>query len=246
MGGPIRKGKSMFKTVYTSVLVASFLAAIPALADTQKSPRVVSLAGHGEIKVVPDMAVINLGTITQATTAKAALDANSKSVAALLATLKDSGVSDKDVMTENFSVGPRYETSSIKSGQEQKLVGYDVSNSVVVTVRKISDLGVILDKAVSAGSNQIEGISFTVAEPQAQQDDARKAAVKDALRKAEIMVQAAGVKLGPIVMMNENGAMQPTPMVMRGRAMAASSAPVPIAQGEMTISADVNIVWELE
>jgi uncharacterized protein len=236
-----------FNNFVAAVLLTTAMAVGPAMADAPKPQRLLTLLGHGEVKAVPDLAVINLGALTQATTAKAALDANTKNISALLAALKEAGTADKDMMTINFSVGPRYDNGSPKTGQPPKLIGYDVSNSVVVTVRKISDLGAILDKAVSVGSNQIDGISFAVDNSQAQQDEARKAAVKDALRKADLMAQAAGVKLGPIVNMSENGAMQPAPMAMRNRGMMSeAAAPVPIAQGEMTISSDVNIVWELE
>lgn len=215
------------------------------MADTAKTPHLISLSGHGEVKQTPDMAIVSLGTQTQAATAKAAVDANTKNMTALLAALKAAGIDDKDVQTSNFSVGPRYDYSN---NQAPKLVGYDVNNTVIVTVRKLDELGALLDKAVGAGSNQITGISFSVANPQAAEDEARKAAVKDALRKATLLAEAAGTKLGAIASISENASAPPVPVVFakRGMAMDAAAAPVPVAQGEMAISADVNIVWELE
>jgi len=238
----------MFKLIASSLIAASLLATPVAFADDQKTPRQLSLSGHGEVKSAPDMAIVELGTLSQAGTAKAALEANTAKMTALIAMLKGAGVDDKDIQTSNFSVGPRYENSN-GSGGNPKIAGYDVSNSVSVIVHKLGDLGGILDKAVSAGSNQINGITLTVADPQAAMDEARRSAVKDALRKAALLTDAAGVKLGPLVNMSESGNQVPMPMA-RGRVMmdmaAKASAPVPVAEGQVAISADVNMVWEMQ
>jgi uncharacterized protein YggE len=238
----------MFKLIASSLIAASFLAAPAAFAEDPKMPRQLSLSGHGEVKAAPDMAVVELGTLSQAATAKAALEANTAKMTALIAMLKGAGVDDKDIQTSNFSVGPRYENSTTSSGNP-KIAGYDVSNSVSVIVHKLGDLGGILDKAVAAGSNQINGITLTVADPQTALDDARKSAVKDALRKAAILTDAAGVKLGPLVNMSESGNQVPMPMA-RGRVVmdmaAKASAPVPVTEGQVAISADVNMVWEMQ
>ena len=238
----------MFKTLFAFLLAAMVFAAGPAFSDTTKTARLLSLSGHGEVKAAPDMAIVELGVLSQGTTAKAALDANTKNMVALLAALKANGIDDKDVQTSNFSVGPRYENNP-NASPTPKIAGYDVNNAVAVTVHKLSELGGILDKAVTAGSNQINNVSFGIAEAQQLQDDARKAAVKDAVRKALVLTAAAGTKLGAIVSLSENGAMPLMPLQARTMAadtMAAKAAPVPMAQGEMTIGADVNVVWEME
>ena len=235
----------MFKFITACLIAASFVVAPAAFAEERKMPRLISLSGHGEVKAAPDMAIVTLGTLSQAATAKAALDANTAQVTALIAMLKAQGVEAKDIQTSNFNVNPRYENSS--SGTA-KIGGYDVSNSVTVTVRKLADLGGLLDKAISTGSNQVNGIELTVADPQSATDDARKAAVKDAMRKATLLADAAGVKLGPLVSMSESGSAMPMPM-RRGMAMdmaAKASAPVPVAEGQVAISADVNMAWEME
>ncbi|MDP8995760.1 MAG: SIMPL domain-containing protein, partial [Pseudomonadota bacterium] len=197
---------------FTAVLIIiSAFVATPAFAEGPKRPLVLS--GHGEIKMAPDMAIVELGTLSQAPTAKAALDANTAKMSALIALLKSAGIDDKDIQTSNFSVGPRYDNSTT-SGQAEKIVGYDVNNGVSVIVHKLDGLGAILDKAVSAGSNQINGISFGIANSQSAQDEARKAAVADALRKATLLTEAAGVKLGALQSMSEQGGNIPMPMQM--------------------------------
>ena len=240
----------MIKMLVAALLSLALFAPAGARADDARKTHFLTLQGHGEVKAKPDMAMIEMGTLSQALTAKAALDANTAKVTALIAMLKASSIEDKDIQTSNFSVGPRYDNGST-SGRAPKIVGYDVTNSVTATVHKLTDLGGILDKAVDAGSNQINSIAFGVNEPQALQDEARKSAVADALRRAKLLTEAAGTKLGAIATITEGASYAPMPMRERGIAMdsmakVAASAPVPMAQGEMTISADVNMVWELE
>ena len=230
-------------------LPLTFVVPASALADDLKKTHFLTLQGHGEVKAKPDMALVEMGTFSQATSAKAALAANTAKVTAIFAMLKANGIDDKDIQTSNFSVGPRYDNGSL-SGRSPKIVGYDVTNSVTVTVHKLADLGGILDQAVEQGSNQIENIAFGMNEPLPLQDDARKSAVADALRRAKLLTEAAGTKLGAVSSITEGASYALAPMrerTMQAESkMASASAPVPMAQGEMTISADVNMVWELE
>ena len=234
------------KLFLNSILLAAVLAANPAFADEVKMNRLISLTGHGEVRAVPDMAVINMGVVSSAETARAALDANTKAMTELMANLKAASIDDKDISTSNFSVNPRLDYGQ-NGGQVPKLVGYDVTNSVTVIVHKIDGLGALLDKAVSSGSNQINGISFSVSKPDDAMDEARKLAVKDATHKAQIYAGAASINLGNIMSLSESGGMaEPQVMFSRAKAMSADSAPVPIAQGSQVISVDVNISWELK
>jgi uncharacterized protein len=236
----------MMKLFLTSILLAALLAANPVLADEVKMNRLISLTGHGEVRAVPDMAVINMGVVSSAETARAALDANTKAMTDLMANLKAANINDKDVSTSNFSVNPRLDYGS-NGGQVPKLVGYDVTNTVTVIIHKIDGLGALLDKAVSSGSNQINGISFSVSNPDAAMDEARKLAVKDATHKAQIYAGAASINLGNIMSVSESSGMaEPQVMFGRAKAMAADSAPVPIAQGSQVISVDVNVSWEIK
>lgn len=234
------------KLFLTSILLAAVLAANPAFADEVKMNRLISLTGHGEVRAVPDMAVINMGVVSSAETARTALDANTKAMTELMANLKAASIDDKDISTSNFSVNPRLDYGQ-NGGQVPKLVGYDVTNSVTVIVHKIDGLGALLDKAVSSGSNQINGISFSVSKPDDAMDEARKLAVKDATHKAQIYAGAASINLGNIMSISESGGVsEPQVMFSRAKAMSADSAPVPIAQGSQVISVEVNISWELK
>jgi uncharacterized protein len=237
----------MFKTLFAAsalTLAAAFLT--PAHAEDAKLIRSISLSGHGEVRMAPDMAVVTVGVLSSANTAREALDANTKSMEAIFAALKAAGIEAKDTQTSNFMVNPRYDYGQ-NNGQPPKMVGYDVSNNVTVTVRKLDGLGAVLDSVVTSGSNQINGVAFQVSKPEAATDEARKLAVAEAAAKAKLYTGAAGVSLGSIMSISEGGGYQPPPPVFARAKMAESAAAdVPIAQGEQVIGMDVNIVWEIK
>jgi uncharacterized protein len=232
----------MFRTFLAPLAIA--LSTMPALADDAKLPRTISLSGQGEVRAAPDIAVLSLGVTTNAPSAKEAVDANSASMKALLEALKAAGVADKDMQTSNFVVSPRYDYSR-SDGSAPQQQGFDATNSVTVTVRNINDLGRILDSSVAAGSNQINGISFGLDKPQPVMDEARKLAVADAKRKAELYASAARVSLGNIIQINEGGGYQPPAPIAQFSKSRAEAADVPIAAGEQVIVVDVNITWEI-
>ena len=218
----------------------------PALAAEEKMPRTLSLTGHGEVRLAPDMVIVSVGVMSQAPTAAEALAANTAAMQAIFTALTSSGIAAKDIQTSNFAVQPRYQYSN--DGRPPQLDGYDVSNGVTVTVRQLGSLGAVLDKVVQAGSNQINGIQFSVARPDEALDEARGLAVEDARRRAKVFAAAGRVALGDILTISENiGYPPPVPMLRGGLMKAeAMSADVPIAQGEQALSADVTIVWEIK
>lgn len=231
---------------FAAAAVMGLLAAVsPAFADGGKMPRIVSLTGHGEVRSTPDIAFVTSGVTTQGATAAEALAANTKAMTGLFAALKDAGIESKDIQTSNFSVQPRYDFSN---GQAPKLVGYDVSNNVTVKLRRVDTLGALLDKMVQSGSNQISGISFDVSKPEEAMDEARKLATQDATRKAKLYAQAMGIELGNVMQISEGSSTmpQPVPFVRGAAMMKADAAPVPVAAGEQTLAADVNIIWEIK
>lgn len=221
----------------------TLVSVLPAFADDLRLPRTVTAAGHGEVRIAPDMAMVMIGVLSQGDTAANALKANTAAMRAVLASLKDAGIEDKDIQTSNFTVQPRYDYNT--GNQPPRLVGYDVSNNVNVAVRKLDDLGAILDQVVTAGSNQINGILFQVEKPQAAMDEARKLAVADATRKAQVYAGASAVALGNILSISESTGVQP-PIPVDTKMIRAESADVPIARGEQVISVDVNMVWEIK
>lgn len=235
----------MQRLSFAAAAVIGLLAAIsPAFAEGGKMPRIISLSGHGEVRATPDLAYVTSGVVTQGATAAEALAANSKAMTDLFAALKESGIEDRDVQTTNFSVQPRYDFSN---NQAPKMVGYDVSNNVTVTLRKVDTLGTLLDRMVQSGSNQISGISFDVSKPEDAMDEARKLATEDATRKAKVYAKAMGIELGNVMQVSEGSAAQPPMPMVRSTMMKADAAPpVPMAAGEQTLAVDVNVIWEIK
>ena len=235
----------MQRLSFAAAAVIGLLAAIsPAFAEGGKMPRIISLSGHGEVRATPDIAYVTSGVVTQGATAADALAANTKAMTDLFAALKDSGIEDRDVQTSNFSVQPRYDFSN---NQAPKMVGYDVSNNVTVTLRKVDTLGTLLDRMVQSGSNQISGISFDVSKPDDAMDEARKLATEDATRKAKVYAKAMSIELGNVMQVSEGSAAQPPMPMVRSTMMKADAAPpVPMAAGEQTLAVDVNVIWEIK
>ncbi|MEM9524669.1 MAG: SIMPL domain-containing protein, partial [Pseudomonadota bacterium] len=199
----------------------------------------------GKVEGVPDMARVTVGVTTEAETAADALAENSRRLTAVFAALADAAIEDRDMQTSNLTLSPKWNDRLQNSRQSGRITGFVVSNVLRINVRDLTKLGGILDQVVSSGANQFQGLSFGLQDPDPAQDAARRAAVIDAARKAALYAEAAGVKLGRIVSIEENGGVRgPITMSMDMRAFAAES--VPIAQGEVSVGATVTIVYELE
>ena len=203
----------------------------------------ISVSGVGKVTVKPDIAEIRTGVITQDRTAEGALGANSAAIARVIEGLAERGIVAPDVATQSFSVSPLYGTRAPGSVEAPPIVGFQVSNQVLVRLRDVTQAGPILDVLVGLGANQVGSISFRVEDQAGPLDAARKAAVGDAQRKAALLAQAAGVKLGRVLSIQEgSGGGFPQP-VARSFAFAEAS---PIEPGEQVLSATVQVVFRLE
>lgn len=214
-------------------------------AQTAQQPGLITVIGEGEVTAAPDMADIGIGVVTDGATAAAALQANSTALAAVIDGLKKDGIESRDLQTSGLSLDPRYEP--MRNGQAPKLAGYRASNTVNVRVRDLSKLGALLDKSVGTGANELRGLSFGLTERGSLQDDARRRALKDAMRKAQLYAETGGVKLGALRAVDEEAFGFPEPKLARPRmAMAADAAPpVPIEGGELAVRARVQVTYAI-
>jgi hypothetical protein len=164
---------------------------------------------------------------------------------AVFDTLRKAGVADNNIQTSGFNVSPQYATD--KNGNAlQRITGYQVSNTVNVTVDGVDRVGPTLDALVSSGANSIGDINFTIKDAKELMQKARADAVADAIAKAKTLAAAAGVTLGPITSISESGGYQPPRPMYRMTVMAAApSAPPPVAGGEESVTANVSITWEI-
>ncbi len=203
----------------------------------------IQVTGEGRVRIKPDMAKATIGVdITATTLANATNQANSK-IAAVISKLKSLGIADSDLQTVNYSVNPI--TKPLNNNGAAAITGYRVSNQIGVTIRKLDDLGKILDSAVAAGANSIYGISFGIANPQPFEEQARAAAVKDAQTKAGQLAKNANVLLGKIIAIDESAA-APRPLVRAASSALAFEGAVPVQTGEMEIVVDINVLFAIQ
>ncbi len=210
----------------------------PAIAETPQ----ITVAGEGEIAVAPDLARISLGVTHQALTATEAMDLMGADLARVLDRLRASGVAPSDMQTSGLRLDI---LRDYKNTGVPRVTGYTANSNIAVTIRDLDDLGAVLDALIEDGANQLSGLQFDVADRAPHLTAARQAAVADARSKAEIFATAAGHTLGPVQMIREAG-QTARPMPMMEMRMAADSGPVPIAEGEIIIRADVAITYALD
>ncbi len=224
--------------------LCAFLLIAPAAlaADDKPAPRTIVVSATGTVEVVPDMAEIRTGVTTRADSARQAVDANNAAMARLMRVLDAARNAARDIRTSNFSVNPEYKHVR---GEQPRVIGYRAANTVHVRIRDIDNVGKILDQVVTAGSNTIQGIGFTVSKPDALTDQARRKAVALAVSRAKLLANAAGAELGPVLQISEGAVRVPQPRMLAARAVAQDSV-VPVSRGSQTLSATVTMRFALK
>lgn len=233
----------------TAAAFAVMAAAAAPMASAQ-TPQVVAPTAQGTLLSVsaeglsegrPDMAIINLGVTTEGQTAAAALAENARRMTALNAALRRAGVAERDIQTSNVSVYPQQQ---YVEGQQPRITGYQANNTVTAKVRAIDNTGRVIDAAVAAGGNTVNGVSFTYADPDRELDAARRDAIAEARRRAELYANALDMRVVRIVAVQEGGGYSP-PMPMPMERMAAQDASTPISPGQIETRVSVSVTFEL-
>lgn len=224
-----------------AVLVLS--ACQPAAAAPGVAPRVISVNGQGQVFLTPDLATIFIGVQSQNATVGDALKENNAKAQAIVESLTAMGVEAKDIQTSGFNVIPQQQF-----GPQGEVTGviYLVDNTVNVTVRDLTRLGEMLDAVVKAGANSINGIQFDVKDRQKALSQARQLAIDNARAQAEEVATAAGVTLGPVQSINIYTSGGPVPMFDAKGGMAVSAGQVPVSAGQLAITVDVNMSYEIK
>jgi hypothetical protein len=244
---------SRFPITLTALIVAASLAADAHAQPDERtmSSETIHVTGVGEVQAVPDTATIQVGVVSEAASAGDALTANTKAVETLFETLDRFAIDKKDRQTTQFSVSPQYRRdpprpsrSDINQGErEPQIVGYQVTNQVRVRVRKLDQLGELLDAVVQAGANRVQNIQFTIDQREALENQARRKAIEQATAKAKLYAEAAGVSLGRVLNIREQGSSPPPGP--QPRMMMAEARSVPIASGQERIIEQVDVTFEL-
>ncbi len=207
----------------------------------------IHASGYGVASGVPDIVVLSLGVeATAGTVSEARADA-ARAFDAIVAALRSAGVADDDIRTTQFSVYPRYDYRN----DSQQLIGFQVSNSLSVTLRDVDGAGGVVDRAVEAGGDltRIHGISFQVEDTAALEREARISALQDAVKKADLYAEQLGVSRGALVSVSESSS-DPYPFAVAESRMAFDSAmAAPSTEffaGELEVSVRVQVVFGIQ
>jgi uncharacterized protein YggE len=219
----------------------ALLATLCALVLTGAASANVVVTGTGKVTYTPDLAHVHVGVSSDGKTAAEAWQRNGAVVKKLFEVLKGFGVEPRDRKTSGLNVQPRYVHPK---GEEPRLVGYTVSYDLAVTVRKLADLGKVLDGLVENGANRNVGISFGCADPEKLLDEARLKAVTEACKKAELYVKGAGASLGQVLAISE-GHSDARPMYRFEAAGKLADQGLPIATGEQELSVRVTLTYAI-
>lgn len=231
--------------IMATVAVPQSAVAQTAPAESAQHGTLLSVSADGTSEARPDLATLNVGVTTEGQTAQAALQENSRRMAALTQALRRAGVAERDIQTSNVSVYPQQQ---YREGQEPLITGYQANNTVTAKVRNIENTGRVIDAAVAAGGNNINGVSFSHANPEAQLDIARRDAIAEARRRAELYASALNMRVVRVVAVSEGGGYSPPipfPMAARMDAAVPAAPPPPIAPGEIETRVSVNVTFEL-
>lgn len=237
----------------STALSALALTAAPAMAQQAHTGHhqmmmegaLLTVSAEGQVEGAPDIATVNMGVTTEGRTAQEALQANSTRMDALVQTLRRAGVAERDIQTSNISVNPQYVYGD---GVPPRITGYQASNTLNARVRNLARVGAIMDAAISAGGNTLNGVSFGVDDPEPRLNEARREAMTRARARADLYAQAAGMRVNRILSISEGYGAPPMPVIYRMEARAMDGVPAPpppVAPGEITTSAQVTVVFEL-
>lgn len=208
--------------------------------------RGITVTGMGQVEVSPDEATLNFAVETSAATSEEAAQQNAQRMERVIAALVAAGIPRDEVETRNFSVYPEYVTD--ERGDNPRVRGYRVTNQVSVETQRLDDVGALIDAALAAGANRIDGISFGLSDPQAAEADALREAVARARASAETLAQALGVPLGPLMHASTNAEpVRPFPVAFR-RDVALESVQAfdtPIQPGEQMVEARVVLMFAI-
>lgn len=235
----------MFKSAYrltvlclvTLALMAGSI--LPASAQTAE-PGKLQVTGSAVVLGTPDIAYITLGVETESTSAQEAARENAEHMTEIITALKELGLGDEALTTSGYNIYSTNQVVNRGSAEEATITLYRVQNSLTITTRDLEQVGEVVDRAVRAGANQVQGIRFDVEDKQALQLEALKKAVQQARSKALAMAEAAEVELGPLTLLTESYSSY-APMVTAMAYRLDAAAVTPISPGEVEISATVQL-----
>lgn len=197
----------------------------------------IEVLGTGEVRAAQDTAVVRLAAVREAATAAAAHREAAAAAQAVVEALRAAGVAERDIQTSGVLLQPVYDHGA---RGEPRLVGYRAEVSLQVTVRRVDQAGTLIDRAVAAGVNRLDGVQLSLADAARLEQEALAEAYADARARAEALARAAGVRLGRPLLVEQQGA-APPPVLIRAPAGVPVAEAVPVMPGELRVSAQVRV-----
>ncbi len=234
-------------------MLALFALAVPLSAQNGNDgakPPTLTVSGSGEVHVEPDLAVVRLGILAQNEDAAAAQQEANRVARAILGGVEALGVPPEAVQTSRLVLSPVYEQPRPQDrAREPRISAYRASNVVSVRLGDLTKIGPVIDAAVQAGANQVEGVDLRLEDDSSARQEALTRAVQEARQKAATMASALGVSLGPVLEATEGGVSIDIPRFSSGPRMlrmeAVAPEPTPISTGEITVSAQVTLRYRI-
>lgn len=212
-------------------------------------PPQLVVQAEGLVRATPDQLQLRLGVVTKAAAAGVALDSNNQRMTEVLQMLRAIGLDEAELATGQFQIRPEWSRPPrpTPANWQRRIVGYRVGNELLITTTKVNLAGQLLSLASRAGANQIGGLQFQLADPTAYRQQAIEQATTRAIRKAQAMAAAAGVKLGAVqsIRLNPTGG-GPQPIALRVEARSAAADSVPVVAGKVEVAAAVTMIFRLE
>lgn len=203
-------------------------------------PQIVT-SGAGQARVTPDRATISIGVQSRAPTAAAAAADNARRQRAVLDTLRALGLASEDLSTNNYNVSPEMQYTP-NGTVPPRVIAYTVTNTVRAELRRMEDIGKVIDAALAKGANEIASLQFRSTQADSGRRVALAAAVANAKADAEVLAQAAGGSLGSLLEVSSTSVAPPRMFDVALRSTAAKAS-TPIEPGEQTVSASVTVRW---
>jgi uncharacterized protein YggE len=243
---PASSSRNRMKYSIKSLALMTLLAPLTIHAQDNRAPidpiPQIAVVGRGEIKVSPDRATIQISVQTKAATAAAAAADNANKQQSVMAAIRALGLGTDQLSTINYNVYPeqRYEQN-----REPVIVGYNVTNTILVDVRKLSQVGPVIDAALSHGANMITSLLFYASNTETARRSAITSAIEKARADAEAAARAAHGSLGTLlgIDIGSYSPPPPRPMMMSKQMAGVAQADTPINAGEETLSVEVSTRW---
>ena len=219
----------------------------------------ISVSGEGDIYASPDIATISFTVTNDSKKVSDAQDKVTATVKATLDAVKALGVDDKDIKTENYSSYPKYEYQQsgtvvcmslncpVPTPGKEVLTGYEVSQYVTITVRKLDSVNSIVEALGTAGVTDMQGPNFAIDKQDDLKAEARKQAIDSAKAKAEVLAHDLGVSIVRVVSFSEDGAYPTVYNTMMAKGVGAAPQATPeLPQGQNEITSNVTITYEIQ